>query len=52
LASQVLDHVQVHLLLHAGDAFDATGHEHIGLAGDDALRCQWQWSAGPTSKSG
>ena len=36
---QVLDHVQVHLLLHAGDALNATSHKHIGLARDDALRC-------------
>ncbi len=34
------DHVAVHLLLHAGDALDATADEDVALAGDDALRRQ------------
>ena len=33
-------HVGVHFLLHAGDAFNTTGHVNVGLAGDDPLRGQ------------
>ena len=36
----VFQHVQVHLLLHATDALHTAGDEHIGLAGNDALRGQ------------
>ena len=36
----IFQHVRVHLLLHAGDAFHAAGDKHVGLAGDDALRGQ------------
>jgi hypothetical protein len=39
--SQVFgQHVQVHFLLHAGNAFHATGHVHIAFARNDALRGQ------------
>ena len=31
-------HVGVHLLLHAGNGFHTTGHIHITLVGNDALR--------------
>jgi hypothetical protein len=34
---RVLEHVQVHLVLHAGDALDAAGHVDLALAGHDAL---------------
>ena len=37
---QVLQHVGVGLLLHARDAFHATGHIHLAFARDDALRSQ------------
>ena len=33
-------HVHVYLLLHAGDAFHATGDQHVVFPGDDALRRQ------------
>eukprot|EP01136_Pigoraptor_vietnamica_P026122 Opistho-1_new@80828 len=35
---EVAQHVGVHFLLHAGDAFHAPSHIDLALAGDDALR--------------
>jgi len=37
---RVLNHVLIDLLLHARDALDATGHIHMALTGNDALRRQ------------
>lgn len=40
LGGHAVRHVHVYLLLHAGDAFHATGHQHVVFSGDDALRGQ------------
>ena len=36
---EVLEHVHVHFLLHTRNAFHTTGHIHITLTCNDALRC-------------